>query len=129
MRKTRTVATWVLQILSGALFVLIGTAKFADPNWARKFERWGYPAGSHLVVGAVEIAAGLCLFVPALARYAAMTLIAVMLGAAGTHLMHQEMRRLSAPLLFAVLLGIIACLRWNRTAARGSIPAATRQPT
>jgi uncharacterized membrane protein YphA (DoxX/SURF4 family) len=116
MKRTLTVASWILQILIGVLFVLIGTGKFGDPSWARSFERWGYPPGFHLVAGVIEIAGGVALLVPAFASYAAGILMAVMTCAALTHLVHGEMGRLTAPIVYLVLLAGVAWLR--RGAAR-----------
>jgi putative oxidoreductase len=126
MTRLKIVLMWVLQVLCGALFVLNGVAKFAAPSWARNFERWGYPPGAYMVVGIVEAAAGLALLVPRLSMYAALTLMVVMAGAAATHLRFGEMRRLSTPLVYLVLLGIIAWLR--RPAGVGGGTVATTSP-
>jgi putative oxidoreductase len=128
MSRTKIVIAWVLQVLLGALFVLIGTGKFADPSWARKFERWGYPPGSHLVVGVIETAAGVALFLPRLTPYAAAVLMVVMTGAALTHAVHGETQRFTAPVVFLALLGLIAWLRRPRRATSPQPPLAVSPP-
>ena len=128
MSRVRIVATWVLQILCGALFVLVGTGKFADPSWSRNFERWGYPPGTYLIVGVVEAAAGLGLLVPRVAPYAAATLMAVMIGAAATHAWYGETRRLTAPLVYLAILALIAWLRRPRRAGPSAPPLAATRP-
>jgi putative oxidoreductase len=128
MTRAKTVIGWVLQVLVGAMFVLIGLGKFGDPSWAQKFERWGYPPGSHLIVGIIEAGAGLALLVPRLTSYAAGVLVVVMAGAAVTHLVHGEMERLSPPLAYIVILSLVAWLRWPKRALRPSPPLAISPP-
>jgi putative oxidoreductase len=113
MRKLAAVGTWALQVLLGAMFVLIGTAKFFEPSWARNFARWGFPPGFHLAIGVLEVVGGVGLMVPGIASYAALGLIAIMVGASLTHLVHGEAVR-SVPHM--VLLAVVALLR--RSSAR-----------
>ena len=108
------VLSWIVQVLAAAAFVAIGIGKFADPNWARKFERWGYPDGFYLVVGLLELAGGVLLLVPKLSSYAAGLLGAVMIGALATHWLHGETRMLRAPLPWLVVLTLIGIVRWSR---------------
>ena len=116
MARVKIGLTWLLQALCGALFMVIGFAKFAAPEWARNFERWGYPSGFYMVVGVVEAIGGLALFVPRVAFYAAVTLMPIMLGAALTHLRFGETGRVSGPLLY---FGVLAAIAWlRRPAAR-----------
>jgi uncharacterized membrane protein YphA (DoxX/SURF4 family) len=111
MKVVRQIAPWFLQVLLGALFLLLGSGKFMDPSWVRSFARWGYPAGFHYVVGVVEALAGVALFVPRLTTAAASVLVVVMAGATLTHLAHGETRRLAAPLTYLVLLAVVGWLR------------------
>src|SRR4051812_47652023 len=84
--RLRLVTTWTLQALVAVMFVLVGFGKFADPHWKHNFALWGYPSGFYLVVGAIEIVAGLALLIPRLTVYAALTLIVIMVGAAFTRI-------------------------------------------
>ena len=72
------------------------------------FARWGYPDHFYLVIGAVEVAAGLALLVPRLAASAAAILIVVMIGAGATHVLHNEQRRLPEIAVLIVMLGLVA---------------------
>jgi putative oxidoreductase len=95
-----------MAILLALFFALVGWSKVAGPsgiNWAIRLSHWGYPASSRYVIGGVEILAGLGLLVPPLRRAAAMTLIVVMAGALGTHLMHGEFVRVLPPLILGGL--------------------------
>ena len=84
LRMAGTVALWIVNILAAAAFVAIGLAKFGSPEWAIKFERWGYPDGFDMVIGALEIAGGVLLLVPKLSSYAAALLGVILIGAAAT---------------------------------------------
>src|SRR5262245_2886095 len=130
MRKLRLVGIiglWALQVLLAALFVVVGIAKFADPSWARKFAGWGYPSGFYMVIGALEAIGGVCLFVPRIATYAAALLGVIMIGALATHLLHNEMQRLVAPLIFLFVRAVIGMARL-RAAARPGLLAGTSRP-
>ena len=94
MHKLGRVALWVCQAALALMFLAAGGAKFGSPMWPRMFERWGYPDHFYLIVGAVEVAAGLALLVPRLASPASLVLIVIMIGAGATHAMHGEQQRL-----------------------------------
>jgi putative oxidoreductase len=67
----------------------------------------GYPAYAQYVVGVFEILGGLGVLIPKSRRSAAGMLIAIMIGALGTHAVHGELPRLVPPLVLgglAVLL-------------------------
>lgn len=123
LRLAGTIGLWALQVLLGALFVLVGTLKFGDPTWPRNFARWGYPDGFYMVVGVLEALGGLLLFVPRLASYAAAMLGIIMIGASLTHFVHGEMHRVAPPLIYLALLAIVGVSR-RRAAVR---PASMRQ--
>jgi uncharacterized membrane protein YphA (DoxX/SURF4 family) len=111
MRIIKVIGMWTLQILLGALFVVVGAAKFGDPGWARKFAAWGYADSFRIVVGVLEIAGGLMVLVPRVASYGSLLIMTIMVGAAITHLQHGEMQRLAAPL---VCLAVAAAVGWLR---------------
>jgi putative oxidoreductase len=114
LKMAGTGLSWIVQVLAAAAFVAIGTGKFVDPAWARRFERWGYPDGFYAVVGLLEVAGGLLLLVPKLSSYAAALLGAVMIGALATHWVHGETRMLPAPLPWLAVFALIGIVRWRR---------------
>ena len=60
----QTAGIWILTMLLGLFCVLQGVFKFTPVSpWPGMFEQWGFPAGFHLVIGALELLAGVCLFV------------------------------------------------------------------
>lgn len=111
MRIVKTIVMWTLQVVIGAMFVLVGLMKFQDPSWQRSFARWGYPDGFYLAVGVLEALGGMALLVPRLTTYAALLLMTVMGGAVVTHLVHGELQRLPVPLVYLVLIALIGWLR------------------
>ena len=62
-------------------------------------------------MGATEIVAGLLLFVPRARIWACAALLAVMAGAAATHLAHGEPRRLILNAVLSLLLGLVIRFR------------------
>ena len=117
LRLAGTIGLWALQVLFGALFVVIGIAKFGDPTWSRNFARWGYPDGFYMVVGVLEAVGGLLLFVPRLASYSAAMLGIIMIAASLTHFVHGEMHRVAPPLIYLAVLAIVGIAR-RRAAVR-----------
>ena len=128
MRILKAIVTWTLQVLVGAMFLMVGTGKFREPVWPGRFARWGYPDGFHLVVGVLEVAGAVCLLVPRISAYGAALLMVVMTGAALTHLAHGEMRQLGAPLVFLVLLALVAWLRRRSALPQSGGRSAVAEP-
>ena len=79
---------------------------------AENFERWGYPGWFLMFIGVVELLGGLGLLLPKTAGWAASGLVVVMLGAVWTHISHQEGAVAFVPVIFLVLLSVVAYLRW-----------------
>lgn len=114
LRIAGTAALWFVNILAAAAFVAIGVAKFGSPAWATRFERWGYPDGSYMVIGVLEIVGGVLLLVPRLSSYAAALLGAILIGAAATHALHDEAARVAAPLMWLAVMTLIGVVRRHR---------------
>src|SRR5918994_6543268 len=103
---------WACAILLAAAFVFSGFLKLEGPSairWSERFVHWGYPANAHYVVGALEILAGLGVLIPKWRRAAAAVLVALMIGALGTHAVNAEFPRLVPPLV----LGGLAFLMYS----------------
>ena len=119
MRVLSHIGLWACQAALAAIFVYAGGAKFVSPLWPRLFARWGYPENFHLLIGAVEVVAGLALLVPRTAAPAALVLVLVMIGAGLTHILHDEHQRMVQILIMSALLGIVA---WRRARAAAHHP-------
>jgi putative oxidoreductase len=111
MTRLKWIGLWLLQILLALVMVGPGLQKFTSPAWERMFRRWGYPDHFYLVVGAVEVVAGLALLVPRFASAGAIVLVPVMVAAAITQ-MTRGGRNGVGELVFAALLAIVAWARW-----------------
>ena len=106
--KLKRVAVWALAILLGAEFVIAGVSKLTPASaWSRMFLAWGYPSWFRFVVGGTEVLCGLALFVPRARVWASGALLAIMAGAAATHLLHGEPRRVVFNVVLSALLGVL----------------------
>ena len=129
MRVLKGVGIWLPTVVLGLLFIMQGVMKLQPGSpWIGMFERFGYPAGSRLVIGAAELAGGIALFVPAVAGLGALLLAVVMLGAAATHLIMGETLNAGFTLVLAMTLGALAWVRqptagWRRGAMNRSVPS------
>lgn len=113
---------WILQILFGLYFIVIGVMHFAIPpglppqmGWMYELEPW-----LHWVSGTAEILGGIGLILPSLLRFkpqltvwAALGLVAVMIGAMIWHLTRGETQNIFLNLLLAALLAFIAYGRYR----------------
>ena len=116
MKRARTVGLWIVTLLVTAPMVGPGVEKFTSPIWQRMFRVWGYPEHFYLVIGAVEVVAGIGLLVPRIASACAITLMVVMAGAFVTQVTHG--RNGVGELVFMTMLGIVAYGRWPGVLAR-----------
>jgi uncharacterized membrane protein YphA (DoxX/SURF4 family) len=115
MTRLKTIGIWLLQILLALPMVGPGMQKFTSPVWQRMFRTWGYPEHFYLVIGAIEVIAGIGLLVPKIASASAITLMVVMAGAAVTQITRGGRNGVGELVLFT-LLGVIALVRWRDAA-------------
>lgn len=111
-------AVWACGVLLAVAFVFSGMSKLAGPSamrWAERFAGWGYPDNAQYVVGVLEVLGGLGVLIPKWRRGAAAMLVALMIGALGTHAVNAEFPRLIPPL---VLGGLALLMYWARPQAR-----------
>src|SRR5438128_406206 len=105
MMKRLTV--WTLTIVAAGLFLLAGTLKLAGVQMeVDLFSAIGIGQWFRYVTGSLEVVGAIGLLVPALARYAALLLAAVMVGAVFTHLFIAGGSPLAAIVLLAVMIAI-----------------------
>jgi putative oxidoreductase len=118
-KRVRLVVAWLLGLYFANMYVRNGWAKF-DPNgfWTPAFVRWGYPVWMRVAVGAIELVGGALLLVPWVASYAALAVMAVMLGALGTRL--HDGRMVDSAWIAAYAIGLlwIAIEWWSFRARR-----------
>lgn len=105
--KVARILTYVL----AGLFFLFGAMKFIMADMSREqFLGWGYPAWMSPTVGVLEVAVGLLLLWPVARFWAAGAGVAILAGAAFTHLKMPEigLLPLGIPMLIAT-----AWLAWQ----------------
>ena len=99
-------AVWACAMFLAAVFLYVGIKKLEGSSamrWAEMFAHWGYPSGTHYVIGVLEMLGGIGVLIPRWRRAAAATLVAIMIGAVGTHALHAEFPRLIPPLVLGGL--------------------------
>lgn len=110
--RARIVTAWVLSALLALTFLAAGLPKVLMAQvWIQKFMNWGYPGWSLLAIGFVEVAGAILLMIPKLTRYGALSLAAVMVGAAFTHVRSSEGLQVLRPLICLACLGLLVWLR------------------
>lgn len=120
MTRPKSVAVWVVQILLALLFALQGITKLTSaPAWVARFKAWGYPDHFYLAVGLGELVGAILLLIPRLARFGALILMAVMIGAAATHVLHREQQVITTVILMALLVIILYVRRQTAIAPVG----------
>ncbi len=112
-----TIALWTLQILLG-LFIAVGSGApklFGEATAVAMFDQIGLGDWFRYLVGVLEIAGGIGLLIPRLARFAALGLCCVMVGAivASLFVLNAGMLTLT-PVILLVLFALIAWARWPR---------------
>jgi uncharacterized membrane protein YphA (DoxX/SURF4 family) len=120
-------ALWVPTVLLGVFFVFVGIPKFLpDQPWARMFQDWGYPPGSHLLIGGLEVLGGVLLLVPRTTRYASYLLAMIMVGATVTHLIHGPLFNVAFTLGLAMVVLLLS--RFHRPSRPKQASIAPRAP-
>jgi putative oxidoreductase len=116
------IGLWAAQVALAGLFLLAGGSKLAGaPETVALFEAIGVGQWLRYVTGLVEVGSALALFVPSLAPFGAVALVATMLGAIATHVLVLGV----SPAMPAVLLLAALAVVWAR---RGQLFAALPGP-
>jgi uncharacterized membrane protein YphA (DoxX/SURF4 family) len=81
------VTGWVLRISAGAIFILLGLAKFRpDGYWAKLFTEIGFGVWFRYLAATMQLAGGALFLIPRTAVAGAVITGATMIGAIGVHL-------------------------------------------
>ena len=112
----KPIATWGLTGLLALVFIAAGVFKLMGvEQTVQPCERMGMPSASYLV-GALEIAAAIGLFIPKLRFLAALGLGATMVGAFGYHLTLDPEQAVLPSLVLLTLCAVMAGIRRPQTA-------------
>ncbi len=118
VRAAKVVGTWLPAILLVLIFARQGWAKFNDTSgWAAAFRHWGYPDWFRVTIGVLELAGVLLLLLGRTAAFGALIIIAVMLGAWGTHLVFDGGRHMTSEVVPLVLASIVLIVRRGQVAS------------
>ncbi|MBU1309584.1 MAG: DoxX family protein [Gammaproteobacteria bacterium] len=98
------------------IFFASGGAKLLSlPFEVEAFARWGYAIEFMYFTGAIELVGALGLLLPRLSSFTSLCLGGLMLGAIGTHLVHNEW------LMFSVASAIAVAAFWRAWSGRKEI--------
>jgi putative oxidoreductase len=118
IRLAKQVMPWIPALLLVTIFVPQGWAKFSDGSgWAAAFRHWGYPDWFRIFIGGVELAAAALLLWGRSAVIGALMIIAVMLGAWGTHLAFDQGRHMTSEIVPLVLATLVVVARRKQLVA------------
>lgn len=119
--KAQTVVVWILAILLGALFLMGAVPKLQGGEAMKaRFADWGYSSGFLLLIGILEGLGGLLLIFPRTSTWGAAILVAVMAGAAYTHLASGIGSPWTA-IVFGLVAAVVGWLRRRRALFLGSV--------
>ena len=108
-RIALNVVLWVFALFLVWVFARQGIAKFSDDSgWARAFRAWHFPVWFRLGIGVAEIAAALLLLTRRTAFAGAAIIVAVMLGAMGTHIWWGQPGQVTSEVLPLTLATVVA---------------------
>jgi putative oxidoreductase len=109
--RSANVATWVVQVVVGLMFVGGGMAKlFGDASMVQLFDEIGAGDWLRYFVGTAEVAGGIGLMIPWLCGLAAAALGALVVGAIVTNVAVVD----ENPALPIVYLLVLAVITWRR---------------
>ena len=115
--RIANIATWVVQVVVGLLFIGGGMAKlFGDPAMVDLFDEIGAGAWLMYFVGACEVAGGIGLMIPWLCGLAAAALGALIVGAIITNVVVVD-ENPALPVVYLVVLAVLTYRRRDRIAS------------
>jgi putative oxidoreductase len=113
--RAGTIALWIVQIATAAMFLLAGSSKLAGvPAMVGLFDAIGIGQWFRYLTGSIEVVSAILLLIPSLAFYGALLLVPTMVGAVLTHLFIVG----GNPAPAAVLLAAAATIAWTRRRGR-----------
>jgi uncharacterized membrane protein YphA (DoxX/SURF4 family) len=99
----------VLRFVLCAFFVFAALKNLSgDPAMAQDFARWGYAPWFRVAVAAAQLVGAVCLLVPSLRMAGVAVLAVILVGAVGTHLMHDPPLTALTPAVFLAPLALVA---------------------
>ncbi|MFC0216045.1 DoxX family protein [Paenibacillus chartarius] len=119
--KSLKIAVMVLKGILSANFIMVGSMKVIGAEDAvGMFVHYGYPIWFCMVVGLIEIAGGIGLWIRKLANYALFALMAIMTGALVTHILFEEYVSVLIIIVYLLLLMAVAFYDRSRSVRRSA---------
>ncbi|MFF8846905.1 DoxX family protein [Streptomyces sp. NPDC015127] len=112
------IAVRVLQIVLALFFAVASAAPklAAHASATEGFDKIGYGDWYMYLVGGLELAGAVALVIPILSGVSAIALMGLMIGAFVTQITVFDGEYAITPVIFFVLLAVVACVRRDRTA-------------
>jgi pimeloyl-ACP methyl ester carboxylesterase/uncharacterized membrane protein YphA (DoxX/SURF4 family) len=131
--NVKSALIWIVTVLLVLLFFRASGRKFFGvEETVGHFVAWGYPRWLLFTVATIELSGAILLLFPRMAPIGAGLLCTIMIGAAYTHLAHQQWAKSAIPIVCFLLLLLVAGARWpqswlhdvllGRDSAQQSIP-------
>ena len=113
--RAGTIALWIVQIATAAMFLLAGSLKLAGiPVEVGLFDAIGIGQWFRYLTGTIEVVSAILLVIPSLAFFGALLLVPTMVGAILTHLFVIG----GNPSPAIVLLAAAVAIAWTRRSRR-----------
>jgi len=114
--RTANIALWTLQVLTAAVMVFASIPKVTlDPMAVTGFGMMGISPTGTVIIGCLEIAGAIAMFIPRLTGLAAICFIALMIGAVTTTVIFMPAVMAALPAVVLVVVAIIAYGRRRST--------------
>ena len=124
--KVRTIATWMLRLLLGVAFLVIGGSKLAGVlNMVQFFAAIGWGQWFRYLTGLLDVAGAVLLFIPKWTCYGALILVGTV-GMAAVLCLTILHRSVTVPLTLTLLAATLAWL--TRAHDSGLQPVTRREP-
>jgi putative oxidoreductase len=112
------IAGWILSVVLALVFSLAGGTKLIGvPGMVSEFAQIGIGQWLRYVTGLLEVSGAIGLLIPKVRFWAALQIVAVMVGATGVNLWVLRVPPLAG--LTAVLMALALVLAWLRRPQRG----------
>ena len=110
--RAANIGLWVLQVILAAVYLMAASTKLtSDPMTVAGFEAMGLGTTVMYIIGVLEVAGAIALFVPRLTGLAALCFVALMIGAVGFTLASVGGAFVAIPAVVGVLAAVVA---WGR---------------
>lgn len=107
--KVKRIAIWICASLLALQFLAVGFGKLRVSS-LEKWHYWDYSNGFMHLIGVLEMLGAIGILIPKLRKWAAIGLIGIMVGAAYTHLTHDEINRLLHVAIVTLVAGLVIWL-------------------